>query len=62
MKMEESIIPTAEDVKRIDQITIEPDHYNLSGDEEIFLWKFRYTLVKRQDMLVKFLLATQWKS
>jgi phosphatidylinositol 3-kinase len=54
--------PSEEDQSQIDEIAKKPHHYNLSGDEEIFLWKFRYSFILKKEMLIKFLLATQWKS
>jgi phosphatidylinositol 3-kinase len=54
--------PSEEDQSQIDEIAKKPHHYNLTGDEEIFLFKFRYSFIAKKEMLIKFLLATQWKN
>ena len=46
-----------------------PDHYNLTGEEETFIWKFRYWLLHQSQnpaaggkMLLRFLQSVQWKN
>lgn len=46
MKFEQTVKPDPQEEKRLTHYGDFPDHYNLTGDEEIFVWKFRYWLLE----------------
>ena len=58
MNADHNVKPTKEEIIKIKEISMQPHHYNLSGEEEVFLWKFRYTFILQKEMLVHFLLST----
>ena len=60
--LSEQLVPSDEELSKINAIAHQPDYVNLSTREEFLLWRFRYYLKdKRPDMLAKVLQGCQWK-
>ena len=53
---------TVEEQAVFRRVIEEPDFYNIPGNEEVLIWSLKHTLVSEPNMLVKFLLSTQWKN
>ena len=58
---DKDIVPNVIERKRLKEILIKSNIQTLSQKDKNLVWKFRYSLLKKQNSLAKFLNSVNWK-